>query len=184
MDQKSSGRGNPGKSVSMVLMALVVLLVGYVLIFNAKSPFNVVFNRAKFKYTDRMQVAYDYIYAENYKGSIPVLEEAIKLKPNKAEAHDLLGYSFYKTGQVDRAVFEFETAVKLDPKYHKSYANLAAVFMKKAQDGIDTKDYATARLHLSRAAKEIGTALEIMPKEPRYLDMQKQIVDTQIKMPK
>jgi Tfp pilus assembly protein PilF len=192
MEQKAVGakvgRGKAGrksgKAAAALAMTLVLLLAGYLFIFTPKSPFNMIFNPSKFKYADQMDLAYDYLYAKNFKSAIPVLEEAVKIRPREPAAHDKLGVAYFETGEADRAVFELEKAAELDPKYHEAYANLTAIFMKRAQGGIDGKDYKTARTHLLRAAKEIEKALSIKPGDKRYLNMQNQIVNAQNKMPK
>ena len=57
-------------------------------------------------------------------------EEAIRCNPNYANAHFNLGLVLYQTGNLTGAVFEFKTALRVDPN-HKM-ARLQLESMKEA----------------------------------------------------
>jgi tetratricopeptide (TPR) repeat protein len=64
---------------------------------------------------------------EEYRVTLEVLEKAVRLAPNSAEAHADLGTVQSKLGRPDEALKSFEKAVQLDPKqvpYRTSYAAL------------------------------------------------------------
>ncbi len=47
--------------------------------------------------------------------AIPLLEEGIKLAPQKPELHAALGECYFQTGKADKALAEFETLRQIDP---------------------------------------------------------------------
>ncbi len=57
------------------------------------------------------------IYTETGKTlkAVELIRRALKINPNKAEAHFWLGYNYRYTGLLDKSAFEMETALKLDP---------------------------------------------------------------------
>jgi tetratricopeptide (TPR) repeat protein len=172
-----------GAIFAYLIMALVVFLVLYVLFLAPKSPFNMIFIPSKFQYTQKMELAYDYLYADNYKKAKPLLEDAIKLRPNEPLPHDKLGVAYFKLGQPDRAIFELQKAVKLAPRYDEAYANLAAIYIKFAQENINKGDVQSARNNLLRAEKEVEKALGIKSKKAEYLRMQNDIIAARQKLP-
>jgi Tfp pilus assembly protein PilF len=167
---------NASLLIAAALMALVVFLVLYVFIFNPQSPFTMVFNRSKFQYTQKMNIAMDYLYAQNYKKAQTLLEDAIRVRPQEPKAHDKLGYVFFKLGKQDRAIFEFEKAIEVDPKYDEAYANLSAIYKKAGDSNAGKADKQTAINSYLRAEKELEKALRVAPNNPDYLKMQKTII--------
>lgn len=63
-------------------------------------------------------------------------QEAIKLKPDYAEAYDQLGLVYAKKGQYNLAVELVEEAVRLKPDYANAYDNLSKLYYKRSQYGI------------------------------------------------
>jgi tetratricopeptide (TPR) repeat protein len=55
-------------------------------------------------------------------------QEAIRLEPDFALAHNDLGYEYYAMGQLAQAEDEFEKALQADPKLAVAHANLANVY--------------------------------------------------------
>ncbi len=171
-----------GAGIAAVFMAAAVFLIIYVLIFSGKSPFNMFFNRSKFMYTQKSELADTYLYAKNYKKAKPLLEEMIKLRPKEPRPHSLLGVVYAKLNFPDNAIAEFQEATSLDPSFHEAYANLAALYEQFAAESSGKSDMKSARDFLLRAEKEIEKALEIRPHNARYLQMQKEIIDSQKKL--
>jgi tetratricopeptide (TPR) repeat protein len=56
-----------------------------------------------------------------YDAAIAEIREAIRLKPDFAEAHNNLGYALYATGQHDAAIAEFSEAIRLNPDLAKAH---------------------------------------------------------------
>ncbi|PIU57189.1 MAG: hypothetical protein COS89_05130, partial [Deltaproteobacteria bacterium CG07_land_8_20_14_0_80_38_7] len=76
----------------------------------------------------------------------------------RATYHNNQGISYLNKGDMDRAEFEFKTAIELSPDYIESYNNLGIIYklkgnkkeaIKNLQKAISLdKDYATAYSHL------------------------------------
>jgi len=170
--------------IAILFMATIVVLLVYVLVGAGKSPFNMIFNRSKFMYVQKSELADTYLYAKNYKKAKPLLEEMIKLRPKEPMPHSLLGVVYAKLNFPDNAIAEFQKATSLDPSFHEAYANLAALYEQFALESSRKDDMKSAKDFLLRAEKEIEKALEISPHNARYLQMQKDIIDNQNKIPK
>jgi len=103
--------------------------------------------------------------------AIAHLEEAVRLKPDQADAHNNLGNALSKvSGKSAEAISEFETALRLDPRMTEAHANLGWALVNtpgRLAEGIghletvlqghaDNPDYAQVHANL-------GTALEKLP---------------------
>jgi tetratricopeptide (TPR) repeat protein len=62
--------------------------------------------------------------------------EAIRLKPDYAEAHSNLGLALVSKGQIDGAIRAFQEAIRLKPDFAEANNSLArALAMKNAPAG-------------------------------------------------
>jgi len=62
--------------------------------------------------------------------------EALRLKPDYADAHYNLGNDFYKKGQIDEAINQYQEAIRLKPDFAEAHYNLTrALGMKNAPAG-------------------------------------------------
>lgn len=71
-------------------------------------------------YADRPQEARDYAL------------EAVRLKPDYADAHCALGVALAKLDQTDEAIREYQKALELDPNFAEAASNLGAARRKRA----------------------------------------------------
>lgn len=55
--------------------------------------------------------------AGDYAGAIPLLQKAIAADPTNADAHNYLGFSHRKLGNVDVALTHYGKALELKPKH-------------------------------------------------------------------
>jgi Flp pilus assembly protein TadD len=60
------------------------------------------------------------------------LEEAVRLKPDYAEAHNNLGIALAQKAQIDEAISQFQEAIRLKPGYADAQNNLAIARGTKA----------------------------------------------------
>jgi len=68
--------------------------------------------------------------------AISQFQEAIRLKPDDAEAHNNLGTALGMKGQTDEAISQFQEALRLKPDYAEARSNLAyALEIKNAPAG-------------------------------------------------
>jgi Flp pilus assembly protein TadD len=65
--------------------------------------------------------------ANDFKGAIAELDEAIRAKPSSATAYNARGYAWLRLRQYAKAAEDFSAAIKLNPKYENAYRNRAAV---------------------------------------------------------
>lgn len=61
---------------------------------------------------------------QTYQNEISLWEDTVAKSPNKARAHNNLGYAYMQAGRKSEAIREFGVALKLDPKYYKARNNL------------------------------------------------------------
>ena len=59
-------------------------------------------------------------------------QEAVRLKPDYAEAHYNLGNAFKEQGQLAAAVAQYQEAVRLKPDYADAHLNLGNALQCKA----------------------------------------------------
>ena len=76
-------------------------------------------------------------------------KEALRLNPNLAEAHYILGNAYYHTGRSAEAEEQYEEALRLKPYYAEAHSNLAAALASLGR--------------LDEAIAEIQTALRLNP---------------------
>src|SRR5262249_49905818 len=54
---------------------------------------------------------------------------AVALRPGSAEAHSILGLTFFWKGDAEKAIASYQRALALDPKFSIAHANLARVML-------------------------------------------------------
>ncbi len=86
------------------------------------------------------------------------IDQALRLDPNRAEGHNMLGLSLAKSGDHARAAEEFRRAIAIDPRNAHAYNNLGDVFRATGQ-----RDEA---LEMYRRAIALAPAFEA-PRENR-----------------
>ena len=66
-----------------------------------------------------------------YEQALPYLNQALRIKPSSATAHNNRGVSLLMTDKVDDAIQEFRTSLKFDSQYHNARFNLARALSAK-----------------------------------------------------
>jgi protein O-mannosyl-transferase len=69
-------------------------------------------------------------------------EEALRIRPNDADAQNNLGLAFLQTGDVKRAVTHFEEALQINPRHMNAEVNLAWVLATSPDDSLRNGDRA------------------------------------------
>src|SRR4029079_16705176 len=69
------------------------------------------------------------------KAAIEHFNEAIRSKPNFAEAHNALGVSLLHEGRVQEATAEYMQAIAIKPAYAEPHSNLAMILAAQGQVG-------------------------------------------------
>ena len=70
-----------------------------------------------------------YLEVKNYRAAVPALEQAVRLMPNRAEAHLNLGAAYRGVGELSKAQQALNRALKLRSNYAKAYFNLGVLFL-------------------------------------------------------
>src|SRR5205807_2135401 len=87
-------------------------------------------------------------------------QEAIRLKPNHAEAHNNLGAALVKLRRFDEAVAHHQQALQLRPNFANGYNNLANAYLTQRRHDDAVANYREAlRLRPDYAEAHMGRAL-------------------------
>jgi tetratricopeptide (TPR) repeat protein len=97
----------------------------------------------------RLQIAFEMIKQARHADGLAYAEEAVKLEPDLFAAHNALGRILLETGEIERAVKEFEIAVKLAPESPEMYFALARAYNRAKRP----KDAERARAEFTRLSK-------------------------------
>ena len=66
-------------------------------------------------------------------GVIRQYQEALRLKPDHAEAHNNLGIAFYQQRRTGEAIRQFQEALRLKPDFARARKNLGVVLATGAR---------------------------------------------------
>ena len=74
-----------------------------------------------------------YIAMQSFNQAILCYQEAIKLKPDFAEAYSNLGICFREIGKMDESIFHTRKAIKLKPDFAAAHNNLGICFFESSR---------------------------------------------------
>lgn len=66
----------------------------------------------------------------DFEGGEAAIDKALAIEPGLLESYIVLGNSYYKSGDYDKAVFQFKKALKMDPNYALAHYSLAMAYSK------------------------------------------------------
>lgn len=87
-----------------------------------------------------------YSLQKEHESAIKYLERAIKVDPNFAYAHTLLGHELISAERLDQAMTYFRNAVRLDPRHWNAWCGLGCIYYKNEL-------YAQAELYYKKALR-------------------------------
>ncbi|MGD0571941.1 MAG: tetratricopeptide repeat protein [Sedimentisphaerales bacterium] len=107
-----------------------------------------------------------YFEIGHYEDSIEAYKQAIKIKPDLAEAHYNLGVACGKLGRYQDAIEAYKQAIRIKPDYAEAYYNLGNAYSElgRYQEAINEykqaiknkPDYAEAHYNLGNACNRLG----------------------------
>ena len=82
------------------------------------------------------------VKAKDWSTAIRYLEQAVQSDPKNADAWNYLGFSYRKSGNLNKAFPAYEQALKIDPKHRGAYEYLGEAYLQsgnlpKAQAQLD-----------------------------------------------
>ncbi len=77
----------------------------------------------------------------NYQAAIQSLSKAVAADSNSADSHNLLGYSFRKLGNVEKAFEHYREALRIEPKHRGANEYIGELYLELG-------DLANAEAHL------------------------------------
>jgi len=88
----------------------------------------------------RLAKARKEIKKRDYDDAVKLLTRVVRDQPENADAHNLLGYSYRKLGQLDPAREHYDRALELDPKHKGALEYLGELYLQtgdlKAAEGL------------------------------------------------
>ncbi|HWO40633.1 MAG TPA: tetratricopeptide repeat protein [Candidatus Eisenbacteria bacterium] len=73
------------------------------------------------------------VEAKDYKAALEHLTKAVKEVPNDADVHNMLGYSYRKTGNFEKALEHYRIALKLDRNHRSAHEYLGELYLDMNQ---------------------------------------------------
>jgi len=73
------------------------------------------------------------VNAGNYQSAVRYLSKEVKKNPNNADAQNLLGFSYRKLGETDKAFEHYNKALRLDPKHRGANEYLGELYLETGQ---------------------------------------------------
>lgn len=70
------------------------------------------------------------VEGKDFKSSLAHLTNAAQETPDDADVHNLLGYSYRKVGQFDKAMEHYRTALKLDPNHRGAHEYMGELYLE------------------------------------------------------
>ncbi len=87
------------------------------------------------------------VEAGDYAGAIPLLQKSVDADPTNADAHNLLGFSHRKLGDVEMALAHYGRALELEPEHRGANEYLGELYLDlgrlaKAEERLQVLDKA------------------------------------------
>jgi tetratricopeptide (TPR) repeat protein len=74
-----------------------------------------------------------FAYENNYFSAIKYYKYALNIIPEDAVIHNNIGFMYFKSGDIDRAVEEYKLSIKYKPGYFQAYYNMGFAYMQKRE---------------------------------------------------
>ena len=81
---------------------------------------------------------------QKYDEAIANYKQAIKIKPDYAEAHNNIGSALTNKGDLDAAINSYRQAIKIEPDHAEAYNNMGNIFSGKGESDFAIESYKQA----------------------------------------
>lgn len=85
------------------------------------------------------------IDTNDFKAAVGHLTKAVQELPNDADAHNMLGYSYRKTGNFDRSMEHYQRALKIDANHRSAREYLGELYLDMNQPANAEKELAALK---------------------------------------
>ena len=109
-----------------------------------------------------LSIAFEHLQLRQYVEARTVAERAVELSPTLFATHHALGQALTELGEVDRAIVELQTAVRLAPESAQGHFALARAYARAGREA----DAARERAEFTRLDKERAAASGSTPRTP------------------
>lgn len=106
------------------------------------------------------------IEQKDWRGALVELKAALRKDRKNPDVHNLMGYSYRKSGQLDEAFDSYRAALRLDPKHRGAHEYIGEAYLLSHQPD-------KARLHLAQLKDICGERCE------EYQDLAKAVATYQ-----
>jgi tetratricopeptide (TPR) repeat protein len=160
-----AGKPAPYLWLSFAALALAGLIYAAFNLFVISPP----------EYNREVRRAESYYVSMKFDKAAPIFEKLVRKQPHDPHTRMQLGVCYARLDEPEYAVNQLSAAIRLDPNYHESYANLSALYLDMAISGAKMKQPNEAETYLSLAKKNVKKALELDPGNTNYSQILKQI---------
>ncbi len=126
-------------STRVVTLYLILFCVGYMLLDREKYQEGVMVRTLN----DMMPESYEHLIdvsygitpldKEQWQKYIDYYKKIVQYYPDKSEAHGLLGFCYYQSGNYERAIAEYKEAISLNKYFFWFPYNLGIIYLKTGQ---------------------------------------------------
>ncbi len=98
--------------------------------------------------------------AKRYPEAVAAFQQAVKARPDFAEAHSNLGYSLRNAGQLDQAIVSYQEAIRLKPTLAEAREYLGVAYVLKGDKQAALEQYQVLQRLNPQMAAELLEEIE------------------------
>ena len=98
--------------------------------------------------------------AKRYAEAVAAFQQAVKARPDFAEAHSNLGYSLRNTGRLDQAIAAYREAIRLKPDLVEAHEYLGVAYLLKGDRQAAMEEYRILQRLSPKLAAELLEEIE------------------------
>lgn len=94
------------------------------------------------------------VAAKDWPGALKALKAAEQKEPNNADIHNLLGFSYRNSGQMDLAFQHYDRALKIDPRHLGAHEYVGEAYLMTNNLAKAEEHLAALKRHCARVCEE------------------------------